>query len=131
MRLFRTCLVAPLVLVLSLPHHAFPQVRHAVDPSELAAVVSGHAEGADAARTVVREALDRPEVRRVAEALGLDAGQLLRSAGTLEGADLERAASAAQEVSDALVGGQSTVVISTTTIIIILLLVIVIVAVAD
>ena len=45
----------------------------------------------------------------------------------LAGADLEKAADAAQRVNDQLVGGASTVVISTTTIIIILLLVIILI----
>ena len=43
------------------------------------------------------------------------------------GADLEKAANAAQQVNEQLVGGASTVVISTTTIIIILLLVIILI----
>lgn len=131
MRLLQKFLLGPLVVSLLLPLDARAQVRHAVDPSELAGVVAAHAARDDQDRTVVREALARPEVRDVAARLGFDAADLDRSIGLLAGDDLARAAHTARQVNDALVGGQSTLVISTTTIIIILLLVIIIVAVAD
>jgi len=107
------------------------QVRHAVDPSHLSDVVAEHAAGDEADRAVVREALARPDVREVASRLGVDAARLDRAAGLLTGDDLVRAADAARQVNEGLVGGQSAVVLSTTTVIIILLVVIVIVAVAD
>ena len=53
-----------------------------------------------------------------------------RAAGAVDamsGVELEKAANAAQQVNDQLVGGASTVVISTTTIIIILLLVVILI----
>ena len=53
------------------------------------------------------------------------------AAETLSGADLERAAEAARQVNDSIVGGASNVVISTTTIIIALLVVILIIVAVD
>ena len=72
----------------------------------------------------MREALERPEVQAVASKLGLDLTRATAAVDTMSGADLEKAANAAQQVNDQLVGGASSVVISTTTIIIILLVVI-------
>ena len=87
----------------------------------------GHADAQEFA--VVREipALERPEVQAVASKLGLDLARAAAAVDAMSGADLEKAATAAQQVNDQLVGGASTVVISTTTIIIILLLVIILV----
>jgi len=63
----------------------------------------------------------------VASKLGLDLTRATAAVDTMSGADLEKAADAAQQVNHQLVGGASTVVISTTTIIIILLLVIILI----
>jgi len=131
MRLLQKFLLVPLILSLLLPINAAAQVRHAVSPSDLAGAVSAHADRDVEDRAVVLAAIARPEVREVAQGLGIDAATLERSVGLLNGDDLSRAADSARQVNDALVGGQSRVVISTTTIIIILLLVIIIVAVAD
>lgn len=131
MRLLQRCLVGPLVAGLLLPLDARAQVRHAVDPSELAAVVAAHAALDDERRTIVRDTLARPEVQEVAGRLGFSVEEIDRSIGLLKGDQLASAAEAASRVNGALVGGQSAVVISTTTLIVILLLVIIIVAVAD
>jgi hypothetical protein len=131
MRLLQKLLLGPLVFTFLLPLNARAQVRHAVDPSDLAEVVAAHGARDDQNRTMVRDTLARPEVRDVATRLGLDSRDLDRSIGLLAGDDLARAADAARQIDDALVGGQSSIVISTTTIIVILLLVIIIVAVAD
>ncbi|MGE4055699.1 MAG: hypothetical protein AB7F99_12950 [Vicinamibacterales bacterium] len=131
MRLLQKLLLGPLVLGLLLPLDARAQLRHAVDPSHLSDVVAEHAAGDATNRAVVRDALSRTDVRKIASRLGVDAAELDRAAGLLSGADLARAADAARQLDQDLVGGQSAVVLSTTTIIIILLVVIVIVAVAD
>jgi hypothetical protein len=57
--------------------------------------------------------------------------RVIAVADTLAGADLERAAEAARQVNEPLVGGASTVVISTTTIIIALLVLILIIVAVD
>jgi hypothetical protein len=131
MRTLRQMLVAVLVVVTALSPVTFAQERHVVDPAQMAGAVSAHAASQDADRAAVREALNRPEVRQVAERFGIDLAQANAAVDTLSGTDLERAASAARNVNESLVGGASTVVISTTTIIIVLLLVLLIVLIAD
>ena len=60
----------------------------------------------------------------MASKLGLDVTRADEAVDALSGAELEKAANAAQQVNEQFVGGASTIAISTTTIIIILLLVI-------
>jgi hypothetical protein len=131
MRTITTLLSAPLILILGLSTPARAQDRHAVPPSALAAAVTDHAASLDADREAIREALDRPEVRAVAERTGIDIDRAAASIETLDASTLSRAAESARQVNDALVGGASTVTISTTTIIIVLLLIILIIVAAD
>jgi hypothetical protein len=119
----RTLLALPLVALLLTSSSAFAEQQHLVVPGELAAAAANQ----DNARASVREALARPEVQEVASKLGLDLTRATAAVETLSGADLDKAANAAQQVNDQLVGGASTVVISTTTIVIILLLVIILI----
>jgi hypothetical protein len=127
MRLFRRILVFPLALMLALATSAFADQRHAVDPSAIAGAVTQHVGQQDADRAALREALARPEVRGTASKVGIDVDRLAASVGTMSGTDLARAADAARQVNQSLVGGASTVVISTTTIIIGLLVLLVII----
>jgi predicted outer membrane protein len=126
MRTLRLVLVGPL-MVLALSTAAFAQERHAVDPAALANSVTQHVAQQDADRAAIHEALARPEVREMAARAGVDLERVNTSVDTLSGASLERVASAANDVNQALVGGASTVVISTTTIIIALLVIILII----
>jgi hypothetical protein len=127
MQTVRTLLVFPLVALMMASSSAFAGPQHVVSPGQLAATVADGVAKQDAHRAVVHEALDRPEVQAVASKLGLDLNRAAAAVDTLSGAELEKAANAAQQVNDQLVGGASTVVISTTTIIIILLLVIILI----
>jgi hypothetical protein len=127
MRLVRTLLVFPLVILMMASSSAFAGQQHLVNPSQLAATVADGAAKQDTNRATVREALERPEVQAVASKLGLDLSKATAAVDTLSGADLDKAANAAQQVNEQLVGGASTVVISTTTIIIVLLLVIILI----
>jgi len=124
MQTFRQVLVVLLTVCLVVSVPAFAQERHAIDRSVLAAAVDRHVAQQDADRTAIREALARPEVQQVAQQIGIDLSRVNASVATLAGADLERTATAARQVNEALAGGASTVVISTTTIIIALLVVI-------
>jgi len=124
MKLLRTLFVFPLVVLMMASSSAFAGQQHLVNPSQLATTVADAAAKQDTNRATVREALERPEVQAVASKLGLDLSKATAAVDTLSGADLEKAANAAQQVNEQLVGGASTVVISTTTIIIILLVVI-------
>ena len=131
MRTLRTLLVGPLVLVTALSTSAFAQERHVVNPAALADAVSQHADKQDADRAAIREAFARPEVRDVAAKTGVDLSRLSAGVDTMSAGDLARAADAARQVNDRLVGGATTLVISTTTIIIILLIVILIIVAVD
>jgi hypothetical protein len=131
MRTVRQLLVAPLVLMMALPSSGFAQERHAVPPAALSATVAAHAAAERADRAAVREALARPEVANMAASMGLDVDRVAASAETLSGTHLQRAAAAARDVNDSLVGGQSTLVISTTTVIIGLLILLLIIVAVD
>jgi hypothetical protein len=122
----RSLLVFPLVVLMA-ASPAFAGPQHVVTPDQLAATVADAASKQDTDRVAVREALAQPEVQAVASKLGLDLSRAAAAIDTMSGPDLEKAASAAQQVNDQLVGGASTVVISTTTIVIILLLVIILI----
>jgi hypothetical protein len=106
---------------------AFAGQQHVVTPDQLAATVAAGVAKQDANRASVHEALGRPEVQAVASKLGLDLSRAEAVVDTMSGAELDKAANAAQQVNEQLIGGASTVVISTTTIIIILLLVIILI----
>jgi hypothetical protein len=127
MHTVRTLLVFPLVALLMASSSAFAEQQHLVSRGQLATTVADDAAKQDSHRATVREALERPEVQAVASTLGLDLTRATAAVAAMSGTDLEKAASAAQQVNDRLVGGASTVVISTTTIIIILLLVIILI----
>ena len=113
--------------MLALSASAVAQERHAVDPAALAHSVTQHVGQQDANRAAIHEALARPEVREMAGRAGIDLDRADRTVDTMGGESLDRMASAARDVNQALVGGASTVVISTTTIIIALLIVIIII----
>ena len=130
MRTITTLISAPLILMLGLATPAHAEHRHAVAPSALAAAVSDHVASRDADRDAVREALNRPEVRAVAERAGIDIDRAVVSIDSLDSSSLARAAASARQVNQALVGGASTVTISTTTIIIVLLIIILVLVVA-
>lgn len=100
--------------------------QHIVPPGQVAAAVADRVAQQDADRAAVSEALKRPEVRDAAARMGVDLSTVEAKISTLAVADLARAADAARQVNDDLVGGASTITISTTTIIIVLLLVILI-----
>jgi hypothetical protein len=115
---------------LTLSSTAFAQQRHAVDPAALAQTVGEHGARQDAYRTAIAEALDRSEVRGMASKMGVDLSRLTAAASTLQGAELERVGTAAQQANRALVGGDA-ITISTTTIIIGLLVLLLLIVAID
>ncbi len=120
-------LVFPLMALMLASSSVFAGEQHVVSPSQLASTLADHVAQQDANRVVIHEALARPEVQAVASSLGVDLTRATAAVDTMSGVDLQRAASAAQQVNQQLVGGASTVVISTTTLIIALLLVIILI----
>jgi hypothetical protein len=123
----RKIVVFPLMALMLASSSAFAGQQHVLTPSDLAATVASAVAKQDANRAAVHEALARPEVQAMASKLGLDLTRAEAAVDTMSGAELDKAANAAQQVNEQLVGGASTVVISTTTIIIILLLVIILI----
>jgi hypothetical protein len=128
MKTVRKLLVLPLVFFTVSAGSAFAaQQPHIVNPSQLTGAMMTQVASQDANRAAVREALARPEVKRVAAGLGVDSNRLAAAVDTMAGTDLDQAASAARQVNQHLVGGDSSISISTTTIIIALLVIILIV----
>ena len=124
MQTVRQLITFMVAVLMAAPSSAFADGRHVVDPAAIAAAVAEHVEQQDADRAAIREALARPQVRDMAGRMGLDVNRATAVVDTLAGADLTRAASAARQVNEQLVGGATTIVFTTTTIIIILLVVI-------
>jgi hypothetical protein len=127
-------LASMLVVVFSLvavipPAHA--QTSHAAPQSLLDAAVQDHIGTTSADRETVLRLLERPEVQAVAGDIGLDLRRAQRAVSTLEGQQLTDLAAQAQQVEQALAGGQSRVVISTTLIIIALLVLILVIVAVD
>jgi hypothetical protein len=129
MRTFHHLVAA--TLTLGLASSAAAQPRHVVDPAAVAGTARQHAVGQEQDRAAIREALARPEVRSVAAKTGVDLGRLSAAVDTLPPSDLARAAAAARDVNQSLVGGASTVTISTTAIIIGLLVLILLIVALD
>src|SRR5262245_65994513 len=129
MRTLRSLLAGSLVVVMALPARALGQ-QHAVDPAEIAKAVAQHAATEQADRAAIRDALARPDVRSLAAKAGVDLGRLTKGVDTLSAADLARAATAARDLNEPLVGGAS-ITLSTTTIIIGLLLLLLIIVAVD
>jgi len=127
MQMTRLLPISLLVMTIAVAAPVAGQDRPASDSSALAAAVTRHVAQQAADRAAIRQALARPQVRDIATKMGIDIARVDAAVGTLAGPDLSRAASAARDVNQALVGGASTVVISTTTVIIILLVVILLV----
>jgi hypothetical protein len=117
-------LAAPLMLLCAVSTPVFASQQHIVQPSQIAAAIEQQVSAEDADRSAVREALARPEVREAAARVGLDLTRAAAAVDSLAGPDLARAADAARQVNQELVGGASTITITTTTLIIILLIII-------
>lgn len=126
MRTISRFLIGPLVFTFSVATSGFAQERHAVAPADLAKTVAQFSTKQDVDRAAVREALGRPEVRAMADRLGVNVEQIGASVDGLSPEELGRVAASARDVNEALVGGASTITISTTTIILVLLVVILI-----
>jgi hypothetical protein len=104
---------------------------HVIGKSALDEAVQRRVTREQADRDAILSLLQRKEVREVAAKAGLSLDKAQTAVSTLQGADLQQAASRARQVQNDLAGGASTIVISTTTVIIVLLLVLLIVVVAD
>lgn len=104
---------------------------HVIGKSALDQAVQQRVTREQADRDAILSLLQRGDVREVAAKAGLSLDKAQAAVSTLQGTELQQAASQARQVQNDLTGGASTVVISTTTIIIVLLIVLLIVVVAD
>jgi ferritin-like metal-binding protein YciE len=125
-----TVLAILLTLAAAAPRlHA--QSPHVASQAVLDAAIQQHLDQTAAQREAVLRVLDRDEVKAVAGRVGIDVTTAATAVASLQGDELARAAAQAQQVEQALAGGQSRVVISTTTIIIVLLVIILLVVAID
>jgi hypothetical protein len=129
MRTFASIVVVTFLLsAVAMPVHA--QVSHVAPQSILDAAVQDHVAASEADRETVQRLLERPEVQAVAGDIGLDLRRAQSAISTLDGQQLSTIAVQANQVEQALAGGQSSITISTTLIIIGLLVLILIVIIA-
>lgn len=99
---------------------------HVIGNSGLDKAVQQRVASEQADREAILSLLQRQEVRDVAAKAGLSVDKAQAAVSTLQGTDLQQAASQARQVQNNLAGGASTIVISTTTIIIVLLIVLIV-----
>ena len=127
MRTLRALIAVPLVLLLAFALPASADDQHVTGQSAIDDAIADHVASQDADRSAIHEALSRPEVQSIAGKAGIDLDRIASSSRTLQGPELQRAASAARGVNYALAAGGSSITLSTTTVIIILLLVLLII----
>ena len=126
-----TSIVAIFLMVISAMPRVHAQSSHTAPQSAIDAALQQHVAAAAADRDAVLRVLGHSEVKSVAEKAGIDLRRATGAIATLEGEELARVAAQAQQVEQALAGGQSRVVISTTLIIILLLVLILIIVAVD
>ena len=127
MRRMREIVVTMLVAVMLAPSLAYAgQAAAQTAPQTLSAVAADHAAKTQADRQAILDVLARDEVRQVAKAANLPIDRAAAAVATLQGQELAQVAAQAQQVNDALAGGQ-TITMSVWLIIIALLVVILIV----
>ena len=125
-----TSILAILLMVVTLAPRAQAQ-NSVASQSLLDAAVQQHVATIEADRAAVLRVLDHPDVKAVAGRLGVDLRTAAEAVSTLDGQDLQALAAQANQVDEALAGGQSRVVISTTVIIIALLVIILLIVALD
>ena len=126
MRTFVSALVV-LFCILTLVSRADAQSSHAATASAIDEALKQHVDSTDADRALVLRVLEKPAVRDLASELGVDIRRAQSAVRTLDGEPLTRLAAQAQQVDQALAGGQGSVTISYTLIIIGLLVLILLV----
>lgn len=123
-RMILTMLVA-VMLTPSLAYAGQAAAQQAA-PQALAAVAAEHAAKTQADRQVILDVLARQDVRQVATSANLPIDRAVAAVATLQGHELAQVAAQAQQVNDALSGGQS-ITLSVWLIIIALLIIILVV----
>lgn len=125
-----TSILAILLMVVTLAPRAQAQSSVA-SQAMLDAAVKQHVATTEANRAAVLRVLEHPDVRAVAGRVGVDLRTAADAIATLDGQELQTLTAQANQVNEALAGGQSRVVISTTLIIIALLVLILLIVALD
>src|SRR5688572_14087908 len=124
-----------IVAILLMVPMAVPRIQaqkaHAAPQAAIDAALQQHVAAEAADREAILRVLDHPEVKAVAERAGLDLRRATSAVATLDATELAQVAAQAQQVDEALAGGQSRIVLSTTLIIIVLLIIILIIVAVD
>ena len=132
MRTFVSFVAVLLMVPMAVPRiQAQSQPAHTAPQGAIDAVLQQHVAAEAADRQAILRVLAHPEVKAVAERAGLDLRRASTAVATLDATELARVAAQAQQVDQALSGGQSRIVISTTLIIIVLLVIILIIVAVD
>ena len=130
MRKMREVVVTMLVAVMLAPSLAYAQAAAQTDaPQTLSVVAAEHAAKKQADRQLILDVLAREEVRQVAKSAGLPIEKAASVVATLDGKELAQVTAQAQQVNDALAGGQ-TISMSVWLIILVLLVIILVVLIA-
>ena len=125
-----TSILAILLMVVTLAPRAQAQTGVA-SQALLDAAVQQHVATIEANRATVLRVLEHPDVKALAGRIGVDLRTATEAVSTLDGQDLQTLTAQANQVDEALAGGQSRVVISTTVIIIALLVLILLIVALD
>ncbi len=125
-----TSILAILLMVVTLAPRAQAQSSVA-SQAMLDAAVKQHVATTEANRAAVLRVLEHPDVKAVAGRVGVDLRTAADAVATLDGQELQTLTAQANQVDEALAGGQSRVVISTTLIIIALLVLILLIVALD
>ncbi len=123
MRMLATLCTVLLIVVTAVPR-ASAQTSHAAPQAAIDTALQQHVAAADADRAAVLKLLERAEIKSVASDAGLDLRKAASAVATLNASELAQVAAQAQQVEQALAGGQSRIVISTTLLIVALLVLI-------
>lgn len=101
---------------------------HTVSTADLEAAVQTRVNDRDASRARIVDFLHRDEVRRVAEAAGLDVHRAEAAVATLSDEDLATASQATERAEKALAGGDAVVITRFGVIVILLVIIILLLA---
>ena len=120
----RTTVVAGVLFSLLWSSSALAQQRHVVDPAAMREAVARQAITDQANRDVVLGVLHRPQVREIADRLGLSVTRAENAVSTLPSTELARVAESARSAEVELAGGADRIVLSLTALLLIILIVI-------
>ena len=129
----RTCasVLAVLLCALTAVPRLSAQTSHAAPQSAIDAALQQHVAATRSDRERVQQLLQREEIKAVAGQAGIDLRTATDAVATMSAEDLAVVAAQAQQVEQALAGGQSRIVISTTVVIIALLVLILLIVALD